>query len=343
MAWMGTNWVPDGTPGATQGAPTGTTAVKLPTFQGYQPPFRKDERGFLKDKYYDANGREAPYEVVVGYHNEEVAKKQAAGGPPSGSSVSPGDLTTALDQYRGNIAKAQEQYGQVAAYRPDPSARAVVTPVVPNTAQSDLSRGLQLGAAGYLDQSAQGLGAVKQIGDARMAQGLRAGAQQASGIAQGSVGAARKGAARAGVLAANQAGMDAGYRAAELQGTQALNAQGQLAAALQGVRAGDISQQSVGVQAAQGNNQTNLDAWRSDEDIRLRGEDLKLRVADAATRAAAGLLGENERAQNLAFAQQQWKVARDDRERDFWRGIITSLVSRTAGAALTGATGGAAA
>jgi hypothetical protein len=359
-------WRPIDASAPAGGQPT-TAAIsdKKPlTFQGYVPPFRKKDQfldALRNDEYVDATGKNVPREVFLAWQavGSPVGEALRAWNPPrpedatgKGSTVDAVDTRLALDSYRGAIDKANKQYDSVLGYTPMPTAQGTQAPVQAgtvqlDTAQADQTRGQQQGALGYLDQSAQGKGAAGQLAAARLAQALRAGAAQGAGIAQGATGAARKGATRAGILAANQAALAGGSKVAELEAAAAVQAQGQYASALQGVRAGDITQSATAadVGAANANRDLTAQTTRNDQGLRAQGQDedqrianerLKLDASKAATDAAAGLLNENERQAQLKLAYDKLNLAVDQAEKSFWRGIITSLISRVAGAVVPG-------
>jgi hypothetical protein len=379
MAWMGGNWVPDGTPGATPGAPEGTT-TPAPTelFAGFLPPF-KPVMGAHGDVagYEDANRKMVPWTVYNDWTKAEQARQRvedlkAVG--DSGQQVSPEDMKIALDQYREAIAKANTQYDAILNHVPTPTAAETFKPVDASTITDAqrLSAAMQgqttVGSADLagLQASAQGQGAVGQLAAARLQQALRAGAAQASGIAQGATGAARKGALRTAALAANRNAMDAGSKVAELQAAGAVQAQTQVAglqqqrANLQGqldqaraagdqqaintlqAKMADLDQQTKQFNATQTqtaattNNEQGLAAQGEEERQRVENERLKLDASKAATDAAAGLLSENDRRAQLDLAYKKLADAQDEGEKSFWQGLITSLISRAAGALVPG-------
>jgi hypothetical protein len=86
--------------------------------------------------------------------------------------------------------------------------------------------------------------------------------------------------------------------------------------------------------AQQLNNQTGLEVSRLTEEQRVANERLKLDASKAAQDAAQGLLTENARQEQLAFAREQLRVAKDQADRQFWGNLISSLLS---GAAAVGA------
>lgn len=78
------------------------------------------------------------------------------------------------------------------------------------------------------------------------------------------------------------------------------------------------------------NNQTGLEVSRLTEEQRVGNERLKLDASKAAQDAAQGLLTENARQEQLAFAREQLRQAKDQADRQFWGGIISSLLSGVA-------------
>ncbi len=82
------------------------------------------------------------------------------------------------------------------------------------------------------------------------------------------------------------------------------------------------------------NNQTGLEVSRLTEEQRVANERLKLDASKASQDAAQGLLTENARQEQLAFAREQLRQAKDQADRQFWGNIITSLLS---GASAVGA------
>ena len=80
-------------------------------------------------------------------------------------------------------------------------------------------------------------------------------------------------------------------------------------------------------QAQDINNQTGLEVSRLTEEQRIANEKLKLEASEAATRAAKGLLDENDRKAQLDLAHRKIQEAKDAADKAFWQGIVTSADS----------------
>jgi hypothetical protein len=284
---------------------------------------------------------------------DSEAKKHgvAPAGPPVGpadtSVVNVADIQQAVDAYRTGVQSGQEQRQAIIDYRPTPTAQGTQTPVQAATVseaqrlQAAMQGQTTVGSADLagLQASAQGQGAVGQLAAARLQQALRAGAAQASGIAQGATGAARKGALRTAALAANRNAMDAGAKTAEMQAAGAIQAQTQVAglqqqrANLQGqldqaraagdqqainslqAKMADLDQQTKQFNAGQTQtaattrNDQALAAQGQDENQRVANERLKLDAQGAIENSAKGLLDEAQREATLSMARQQLDLA----------------------------------
>jgi len=365
MAYFGPNWVPDGTPGSTPGTtatvgvantPLGDRVQQVADFMNFKPPFRRDGAKrtapypFGQAIYLDADNRQVPEDVYKQWVEAGAPGAPTPEQPLPGSSVTGADLKTALDQYRGAIDKANTQYGSVLDYKPTPTAQGTQTPVSAgtvgfNTGAADQTRGQQQGNIGDLQRAAQGQGPAADLARARLAQALRRSGAQAAGIALGATGAARKGAVRTAALAANEGALNAGEQVAAIEAQDRQQAQAQLTGALQGVRGQDITQatSAADIGAANANRDLTAQTTRNDQGLRAQGqgedqrianERLKLDASKAATDAAQGLLTENARQEQIAFAREQLRNAQNQADRQFWGQIITSLLS---GAASVGA------
>jgi hypothetical protein len=81
-----------------------------------------------------------------------------------------------------------------------------------------------------------------------------------------------------------------------------------------------------------------LEVSKLTEEQRVANERLKLDASKAAQDAAQGLLTENARQEQLAFARQQLQQAKDQADRQFWGQLITSLLSGVATVGASAAT-----
>ena len=356
MAYIGPYPVPDGTPGSTPGAPVDTPRAPLDPvngalFMGLQPPLTVgvDPKSGVSTMVTDANGKTVvgrqAEQIWASWQTEKVRRTDTAqrAATVPGSSVAPADLKQALDQYRGAIDKANTQYGSVLDYRPTPTAQGTQTPVQAGAVsldptRADQTRGQQQGNLADLQRAAQGQGPAADLARARLAQALRRSGAQAAGIALGATGAARKGALRTSMLAASEGALNAGEQVAAIEAQDRQQAQAQLTGALQGVRGQDLTQagQLADVDAQNANRDLTAATTRNDQALRAQGQDedqrvanerLKLDASKAATDAAQGLLTENARQEQIAFARQQLQQAKDQADRQFWGNIITSLLS----------------
>ena len=73
-----------------------------------------------------------------------------------------------------------------------------------------------------------------------------------------------------------------------------------------------------------------LEVSRLTEEQRVANERLKLDASKAAQDAGQGLLTENARQEQLAFAREQLRVAQSQADRQFWGNMISSLISGVA-------------
>lgn len=348
--------------GATPGVGPTIDAGLLAPFQGLQPPLRYElnpASGMFQ--ITDANGKEIRSDAdriwkewqTEQWHREQKRVNDFAPADPapaaggSTTEVNAADIKAATDVYRNGIASGNDQRQAVVDYTPTPTAAGTQVPVQASLVSpadrlaAAMQRDTTVGSAdlGALRATAQGQGAVGQLATARLQQALRAGAAQASGIAYGATGAARKGAARTAALAANQAALGAGSKVAELQAAGAVQAQTQVAgieqqrANLQGqidqarasgdqdaintlqAKMADLDQQTKTFNAGQEQtaattrNDQGLAAQAEGERQRVANERLKLDATKAIEDSAKGLLDEAQREATLAMARTQLDLA----------------------------------